>query len=298
MEKGFKFFLYAFVVILAGSIFFLEVSPIAEENKWKQLVSIVNAELPKEIGTIGYLDSITYENRTIYYMVSVNGDSRISQVYTDNYDDFSEMLKYSILTMNGQHNMADLFANILANDDMNIAVRYYAPDKTFTEWKFSGKELKDFVDYCKISPTEALYKVIDMQVKIANLSLPMKPHDSSSVRSVVINSIESADEDCLLQSISHTGDDIIFEYKVDERKDWDLNMIQKNSANEVFIENMASMMEEDADAKEFLGLIAIAHSNLVIKYIDLRSNKRAEVTIPYHVLRRHCSVPTFLLSDY
>ena len=85
-------------------------------------------------------------------------------------------------------------------------------------WNITSKELSAFVDSCKLSPTTALKKVIDMQIKIANLKLPVTTSDSPKATTVAINSIVGnvKAERCLLQSIKYEENNLLFEYKVNE----------------------------------------------------------------------------------
>ena len=63
----------------------------SDKMKLSQIIAECNADLPREIGTIGYLDSMSFADETITYAVSVKGDNRIMQVYSDNYDEFKDM---------------------------------------------------------------------------------------------------------------------------------------------------------------------------------------------------------------
>ena len=103
MEKLFKYILAILVVCTLVSIFVALNNPrpkltFSDKIKLSQIIAECNANLPREIGTIGYLDSMSFADGTITYAVSVKGDDRIMQVYSDNYDEFKDMLKYSFLT--------------------------------------------------------------------------------------------------------------------------------------------------------------------------------------------------------
>ena len=300
MEKAFKYFLSVFAIALTIGIIYAIHTPkpkmsIFDEQEMKRLIVRLNEDLPREIGTIGYLDSITYSEHTILYVMSVKGDNGIKQIYTENYDDFRELLNYSVLILNGQRNMGDKFSSILEAKGLDAGVKIYTPDRTYTSWTFSGAELKNFVEACHLNPTEALRRVIEMNVKIANLSLPMKPGDGTPIRSVAMNSIETDDDSFLLQSIAYVGNSLILEYDVNEQEQ-DLDLIVENSTSSEYIETLASLMAEDADVKEFFGLVAIAHTNIVLKCTGQSSGQAVEVAIPYPIIKKYCKVPSNLLS--
>ena len=102
MEKLFKYILAILVVCTLVGIFVALNSPrpkltFNEKMRLSKIIAECNANLPREIGTIGYLDSMSFSNETITYAVSVKCDDRIMQVYSDNYDEFKDMLKYSFI---------------------------------------------------------------------------------------------------------------------------------------------------------------------------------------------------------
>ena len=94
----------------------------------------------------------------------MKGDDRIMQVYSDNYDEFKDMLKYSFIEMNGQGSLGNTFAHSLETKGLNISFKISTENKKSMSWNITGKDLSTFVDSCKLSPTTALKKVIDMQI--------------------------------------------------------------------------------------------------------------------------------------
>ena len=223
MGKLFKYIIVLLIVCTFIGIFIALNMPrpkltFSDKMKLSQIIAECNANLPREIGTIGYLDSMSFANETITYAVSVKGDDRIMQVYSDNYDEFKDMLKYSFIEMNGQGNLGNTFAHSLETKGLNICFKVSTENKKSMSWNITGKELSAFVDSCKLSPTIALKKVIDMQIKIANLKLPVTASDSPKATTVAINSIVGnvKAESCLLQSIKYEGNNLLFEYKVNE----------------------------------------------------------------------------------
>ena len=255
-------------------------------------------DLPREIGTIGYLDSMSFVDETITYAVSVKGDDRIMQVYSDNYDEFKDMLKYSFIEMNGQRNLGNTFAHSLETKGLNICFKVSTENKKSMSWNVTGKELSAFVDSCKLSPTTALKKVIDMQIKIANLKLPVTTSDSPKATTVAINSIvgDVKDESCLLQSIKYEGNNLLFEYKVNEEGAKDIKRLKDREEDLGYMDELVQELVQDKDVLEFIGMLAISHSNMVLVYRENASTKQFSLTLPYTILRKHCKVPQNLLS--
>jgi hypothetical protein len=302
MEKGFRYFLLIAVIgLFVGILIAMSVSrpsmTMYEEAELSNTISNWNSDLPRNIGTIGTMDSIVYHERTIICNITVFGDNSIKEVYKQHYDEFKEILKYSLLTMNGQHNMGNMFSSVLDKKELYLGFRVYTQDGEATEWRMPGCELKEFMKTCQMSPTTALKTAIDMQIEIANIHLPIKVEDvRNPIKSVALNSILGhLDESCLPKAISHIGEDIIFEYNVSEDS-IDIDGIDKIKDDSNAIELFASSLIEDEDVHEFLGIIAISHSNIVVTYEGRKTHKVVSIRIPYFVLKKYCKVPQYLLS--
>ena len=303
MGKLFKYIIVLLIVCTFIGIFIALNMPrpkltFSDKMKLSQIIAECNANLPREIGTIGYLDSMSFANETITYAVSVKGDDRIMQVYSDNYDEFKDMLKYSFIEMNGQGNLGNTFAHSLETKGLNICFKVSTENKKSMSWNITGKELSAFVDSCKLSPTTALKKVIDMQIKIANLKLPVSASDSPKATTVAINSIvgDVKDESCLLQSIKYEGNNLLFEYKVNEEGVKNIERLKDREEDLDFMDAFVQELAQDKDVLEFIGMLALSHSNMVLVYRENASAKQISLTLPYTILRNHCKVPQNLLS--
>lgn len=303
MDKLFKYIIAIFIACTLTGIFIALNIPrpkltFNEKMRLSKIIAECNTDLPREIGTIGYLDSMSFANETITYAVSVKGDDRIIQVYSDNYDEFKDMLKYSFIEMNGQGSLGNTFAHSLETKGLNICFKISTENKKSMSWNITGKELSTFVDSCKLSPTTALKKVIDMQIKIANLKLPVTTSDSPKATTVAINSIvgDVKDESCLLQSIKYEGNNLLFVYKVNEEGAKDIKRLKDREEDLDFMDAFVQELAQDKDVQEFIGMLALSHSNMVLVYRENASAKQFSLTLPYTILRNHCKVPQNLLS--
>lgn len=303
LEKLFKYIIAILIVCTLFGIFIALNMPrpkltFSDKMKLSQIIAECNADLPREIGTIGYLDSMSFADETITYAVSVKGDDRIIQVYSENYDEFKDMLKYSFIEMNGQESLGNTFAHSLETKGLNICFKVSTENKKSMSWNITGKELSTFVDSCKLSPTTALKKVIDMQIKIANLKLPVTTSDSPKATTVAINSIVGnvKDESCLLQEIKYEGNNLLFEYKVNEESMKDLENLKGREDDLELMNAFVQELAQDKDVLELIGMLAISHSNMVLVYRESKSNEQISIEMPYTILRNHCKVPQELLS--
>lgn len=303
MDKLFKYIIAIFIACTLTGIFIALNIPrpkltFNEKMRLSKIIAECNTDLPREIGTIGYLDSMSFADETITYAVSVKGDDRIIQVYSDNYDEFKDMLKYSVIEMNGQGNLGNIFVHSLETKGLNICFKVSTENKKSMSWNITGKELSTFVDSCKLSPTTALKKVIDIQIKIANLKLPVTTSDSLKATTVAINSIvgDVKDESCLLQSIKCEGNNLLFVYKVNEEGAKDIKRLKDREEDLDFMDAFVQELAQDKDVQEFIGMLALSHSNMVLVYREKASAKQFSLTLPYTILRNHCKVPQNLLS--
>ena len=303
MEKLFKYIIVILIVCTLIGIFVALNMPrpkltFNDKIRLHQIIAECNADLPREIGTIGYLDSMSFADETITYAVSVKGDDSIMQVYSDNYDEFKDMLKYSFIEMNGQRNLGNVFAQSLESKGLNICFKVSTKNKKSMSWNITGKELSAFVDSCRQSPTTALKKVIDMQIKIANLKIPITTVETQKATTVALNSIvgDIKDESCLLQAIRHEGNNLYFEYKIKKPELKDVEFLKEKQDDINFMNAFVQELAQDKDIQEFMGMLAISHSNMVLVYRESESNEQVSIELPYAILRNHCKVPQELLS--
>ena len=303
MEKLFRYTIAILIVFTLTGIFIALNKPrpkltFNDKIRLSKIIAECNADLPREIGTIGYLDSMSFADETITYAVSVKGDDRIMQVYSDNYDEFKDMLKYSFIEMNGQRNLGNTFAHSLEAKGLDICFKVNTDSNKSKSWTIKGRELSEFVDSCKFSPTTALKRVIDIQIKIANLKLPITTSDSPQATTVAINSIvgDVKDESCLLQAIKYERNNLLFEYKVNDEGMKNIENLKERENDLKFMDAYVQELTRDKDVQEFIGMLAMSHSNMVLVYRGNDSAKQISLKLPYIILRNHCNMPQDLLE--
>lgn len=303
MEKRFKYIIAILIVCTFAGIFIALSVPrpkltFNDKIRLHQIIAECNADLPREIGTIGYLDSMSFADETITYAVSVKGDDSIMHVYSDNYDEFKDMLKFSFIEMNGQRNLGNAFAQSLDAKGLNICFKVSTENKKSMSWNITGKELSAFIDSCRLSPTTAMKKVIDMQIKIANLKLPITTVDTQKATTVALNSIvgDVKDESCLLQAIRLEGNNLYFEYKIKKKELKNIEILREKQNDMNFMNAFVQELAQDKDILDFMGMLAISHSNMVLVYRESESNEQVSIQLPYTIIRNHCKVPQELLS--
>lgn len=115
---------------------------------------------------------------------------------------------------------------------------------------------------------------------------------------MAINSIvgDVKDESCLLQSIKYEGNNLLFEYKVNEEGAKDIKRLKDREEDLDFMDAFVQELAQDKDVLEFIGMLVISHSNMVLVYRESNSNEQISIVLPYTILRNHCKVPQNLLS--
>lgn len=234
--------------------------------------------LPRQMGTMGTQDSVTYSKgtRTLFYNSTIWGYADANKyLYRINRDKYYDMVKYFILEMDDGFG----FASLLEERQVNLGYRVFFSDGDCFEWKVPGKELLSFADSCKMNPTEALKKVIDLNLEIANLHLPIRPEDLPNQARTVISNAIIGDEKCLLQSVSCNHDDIVLLYDIDDIE-YDLDITEHNVDDMEFVWNVVNDMARDDNFYPFIRLLAKTHTNMILMYEGRNSHKRVSMKVP------------------
>lgn len=129
MGKLFKYTIAILIVLTLTGIFIaLNMSrpklTFSDKMRLSQIIAECNADLPREIGTIGYLDSMSFADETITYAVSVKGDNRIMLVYSENYDEFKDMLKFIGILAISHSNMVLVYRESKLDEQISIKIPY------------------------------------------------------------------------------------------------------------------------------------------------------------------------------
>lgn len=249
-----------------------------------------NSELPMKIGTIGQLDKVSFVNDTLTYFFSNYGDSTIDKFYQDNYEEVRGIMKYGCLTLNGQSDAGTKLATLLDSKGIILKTVLTTPSDRNFNFVFEGKELLNFIEDVKISPTEALYTILDTHIKLANLILPIELDDLGQLQSIPSNTIKNSlgSGDKLLKII-HSGNDVVFILETQE-KEFQIKDIKQVADNEYFLNEFTRELAEDPDVKEFIDMIVISHSNFGYNYYTTNHSDSVQIIIPYKILKNHSSI--------
>ena len=119
--------------------------------------------------------------------------------------------------MNGNRNTGTKMAQWINSVNIPIQVNISTLGTKTFKWTYEGRELLDFIHKVRISPTEALHTVIEVWIKLANLSLPLFA-DDINVQSISNNAIaKSMSPNERLIRILQKNDNIIFVSEIKEK---------------------------------------------------------------------------------
>ena len=288
MEKFLKTFAVGALVVLVVAI--VVVSNLPNKGNTQSLeqnidiakhIKALNYDLPRDIGSIGRLESITYEGNMICYKMSVYGDPAIMDFYKKNYDSFRIVMLYSFALLNGQNQNATKLAEFEACKGIGTKWIIKTSDNRSLSWQATGQELLDFIHKNDSNPTEIVAALLDFQIELTNYQL----------NNVASNSLIDISEDGIkFKSISHRDKDVIMTYGLDETI-YSIDNIIANSTDMEFVEELAAELAQDPDMQELINLVSISHSNIVIRYQGNTSKKYADLRITYQLLKKYSQVP-------
>lgn len=286
MERTIKllaaFFLFA-IIIAIGIVSTLPKDRLTfeEELQLRSSVKSLNSDLPRQIGSIGMLDSITYNNRSYCYYISIFGESSVIDFYRSHYDDFHDVFLYSFASMDGQRGNATLLAEYSSAKKIRTKTTIAFPNKETITWDYSPSDMLDFINSYNGTPTKALGTVLDFQVDLANYNLS----------NITTNSISAlSEEGVMFLSFEYIDDAIIWNYGVDENQ-YDLGTLNANAQLDESAEWLVRDMITDPDIQELINSISISHSSVILRYKGLSSNCSVDFVLPYDLIKRYSKVP-------
>lgn len=294
MRITFKQILCIFASIIIGAVIIVQFLPkpklsFSDKQELFRTIEKLNSELPRKIGTIGQLDCVTYDSDVITYHFINFGDSLIDTFYEDNHNEVREIMKYGVITLNGQHNAGDNLAKLLDSKGLIMRIELKTPSNKIFQWNYTGKDILDFMKSISVTPTEALCTIIDTHIKLANLSLPMESNNLGCINTIVTNSIGSTmGQGEKLLKILHDGNSVVFICETNEQET-SIPEIREYLSNPLFVQNYATLLSKDADMMEFMNLLVLSHSNLIYRLKNVESTDSVDITIPYVILKNNCN---------
>lgn len=286
MEKAIKIILVSFVFIIIVVIGVTTSLPkdrltIEEEIKVHNVVKTLNEDLPRNIGSIGTLDSIRFHKRSICYFLTVFGDASIYDFYSAHYKDFHYVLLSNFTLLNGQNGNGTKLAEFYKAKRISTSFTTYCPNYQSLTWDFSPSEPLEFIQAYNGTPTDALGSVLNFHIALANYNC----------NSITTNSLSQlSDEGIAFKSLEHIGNNIVCNWDVDDNL-YDFKALTSNLKSKETAVSFIEAFANNPDAQELINLISIAHANIVFHYRGMINGQEAEITIPYSLIKQYSVVP-------
>ncbi len=286
MERVVKIIAVAFIVAILVAIGITMTLPkdrltLEEELKVRESIKELNRDLPRPFGTIGSLDSISFHKRKVGYHLSIFGDPSISAIYHDRYHDFHDVFLYSLATLDGQNGNATTLAEFSKVKKIGMTTTIAFSNNESITWEFTPSELLDFIHSYNGTATDAVGRILDFHIALANYNCS----------SITTNSISALAEDGIeLLSLEHIDNNIIWNWGVDEKR-YDVETLSSAFQNEGFANLLVKEMIKEPDVQELINIISVSHSDIILRYNGLTSNRTAEITIPYYLIKQYSQVP-------
>lgn len=302
MEKVIKFILISFIFIIGLGILILDKMPKDDniELMLKEWELEINKNFPHET-VLGRINGVSFKDKFVIYDLTIYETSyetpNIIEFYKEHYEDFKYMLLYILSALNGIDNNGDKLVYMLFEIDYDIRVVINTKDDKSISWDIKKEELDEFVKQCKLTPTEALRKVLDIQIELVKLNIPVNENSEIQTRNITTEFMASTiEEGCLLIDIKTIDNLIVFEYLVDDTKlDFDFATLRALSQTDEGKMIFAEIFSEDVSFREFLNLIVLSQSNLGIMYKGVTLMDSVEIVLPYTILRNYCTMPKDIL---
>lgn len=298
MEKVIKFILISFIFIIGLGILILDKMPKDDniELMLKEWELEINKNFPHDF-ELGRINGVSFKDKFVIYDITTYESSNIIEFYKEHYEDFKYMLLYSFSYLNGTDDNGDKIVYMLFKVDYDIKVVINTIDVKSISWDITKEELEEFLKQCKLTPTEALRKVLNMHIELAKLNIPVNVNSEIQTRNLTTEFMASTiEEGCLLIDIKTIDNLIVFEYLVDDTKlDFDFATLRALSQTDEGKMIFAEIFAEDASFREFLNLIVLSQSNLGIMYKGVTSIDSVEIVLPYAILRNYCTIPQDIL---
>ena len=301
MEKVIRFILIGFVFGALGVL-------IANEIPRKDSIELmlrewemeVNKDFPHET-PFGRINGVSFKDKFVVYDITIYEKfyptSNIIEFYKEHYEDFKYMLLYGFSALNGIDNNVNKLVYLLFKVDYDIRVVVNIKDDKSISWDIKKEEFDEFLKQCKLTPTEALRKVLDIQIELVKLNIPVNVNSEIQNRNITTEFMASTiEEGYLLIDIKTIDNLIVFEYLVDDTNlDFDFATLRALSQTDEGKMIFAEIFAEDASFREFLNLFVVSQSNLGIMYKGITSMDAVEIVLPYTILRKYCTIPQDIL---
>lgn len=245
---------------------------------------------------MGVMKRIDLVDDVLSYYIDVDGDSAVEKLYAQKYDMVKESLLFAFLMMNSHNDLGKMILSVMKEG--NLRLRYVTtikPSGKEYTFVYSATDIQEFLDRCKLHPTEALAAVIDMQV-IEGQEFPAWVDDYGMPHHVTDDELADVKKKYIVEfKPKREGTALVLTYSLPEIGE-SLAGMPDLSEDEVMQASMAQDMASDPTTLRLINLLVMAHSDLKVRYTGARSGQTISINLPYSLLRKYCTLPESVLS--
>ena len=234
-----------------------------KSSKLRELAQAANEYCPMDMGNFGTATSITYDenDNAIVYSFNVNEDIVDLEALATN----RVRMKDNVLTMisNPNDNMRKLMETIIEENGKLRYIYHGTTSGLTTRATLTSTELNDAMN-TYVSPRQKVKANVDT----ANLQTPVQ-----------------VDEETVLTGIKIEGDDVVYEYELEESEDLNVAILKANQANMKEMLEKVAYNNDDMAEKQFMDQVIDADMNLCYRYHGNTSGDYVEIRFTTSELR-------------
>jgi DNA-binding protein YbaB len=167
-----------------------------KEAAIKQEIEQLNDQCPIVLGSSGAITKVEYEEGTVTFTYLVNEKETLTDI--EKFKMYKSLLKELSMTSLASSNLASM--ETISNDDVDLRYKMLgSQSKAIVIIDVTSQELKDFMANIDGKPHALDYKLLDLQVQLANTNLPQKIEDGM-----------------LITQITQEGNNVVYKLSVDE----------------------------------------------------------------------------------
>lgn len=167
-----------------------------KEEAIKQEIEQLNDQCPIVLGSSGAITKVEYEEGTVTFTYLVNEKETLTDI--EKFKMYKSLLKELSMTSLASSNLASM--ETISNDDVDLRYKMLgSQSKAIVIIDVTSQELKDFMANIDGKPHALDYKLLDLQVQLANTNLPQKIEDGM-----------------LITQITQEGNNVVYKLSVDE----------------------------------------------------------------------------------
>lgn len=248
------------------------------ENSFVSQVKRANEDCPIPIagGTVNITSIKAIDKQVVY---TLEFDSNYYSYHSLDWlssspTEYKRMFVLSSSLLNGQNGNSDKFFKLVLENGYGIKFILVSTNGKKNEISLTDRELRSLWNEVKDSPAEAMKELLELQIKDAGISLPMKLED-----------------DLTLTDIFCDSDNLIYRMVVEEP----LSISEIANANtEEFRTEILTEMYSDPGSMSNMDMCAVGKFNIIYRYVTSDNTDSCNIVFTHKEIRDITQLPRSL----